>query len=535
MTEFYHDPATRMLVYHLPDDEQISRYVTDKIALGNGWHAFPVTLFNLQVLAYFKLPVVQFVTDENYDWPIRKGRRPRDHQRVMTNFMVTHPRCFNLSDMGTMKTQATLWAADFLMRQHPPGTCRALVVAPLSILQRVWGDAIFNDFIGKRTCVIVTGDAKRRRKLLAQPADFYLINFDGVGIGAKVVEKPGRHREVILGGLSDDIARRDDIQICIIDEAAAYRDGSTKRHRIAQAVLRHKPYFWPLTGTPTPNSPEDAHGLARLVNNAHGETFNHYKKRVMFQVSQFQWVPRTGATAEAYKLLQPSIRYEMRECTDVPPSTEQMRDVELSDEQQDHYKRLKRDMRLELSKGPVTAANQAVLRNKLIQISCGAIYDGERNVTRLDCSPRLKELRAAIAEAGRKVIIFTPLTSVVHLLYDDLKEYSRAIINGQVPTKARDEIFRLFQETADPHIIVADPGTMSHGLDLFAASVVVWYGATDRTELYLQANRRIDRPGQTVPTTIVQLASTPIEREIFRRAANNISMQGAILELVKEQ
>jgi SNF2 family DNA or RNA helicase len=127
------------------------------------------------------------------------------------------------------------------------------------------------------------------------------------------------------------------------------------------------------------------------------------------------------------------------------------------------------------------------------------------------------------------------LTSVVHMLYDELKEYSRAMINGEVPPRARDEIFRKFQTEPDPQLLIADPATMSHGLDLFAASVVVWYGATDRTELYLQANRRIDRPGQTVGTTIVQLAATPVEREIFRRVATNTTMQDAILSMVENR
>lgn len=534
MGEFYHDTASNTLIYDLPPGEQVTKYIPDTIKLQNGYAAFPINLYNLQVLRAFQLPVIPIMTDQNYDWPIKRGWHVRDHQRLMANFMVLHPHSFNLSDMGTMKTLAALWAADFVMRQFPPGSCRCLVAAPLSILQRVWGDALFNNFIGRRTFTIVHGDAKRRRKLLAKPSDFYLINHDGVGVGAKVVRR-GHRKDIVLEGLSRDIAERDDIKIVIVDEAGAYRDGSTRRHGVARTNLATKPYFWPLTGTPTPNGPEDAHGLARLVNNAFGESFTNYKKRVMFQVSQWKWVPRVGAQAEAHKLLQPSIRFEMRECTDVPPCTEQMRDVELSAEQADHYKRLKRDLVLQLAKGPLTIANEAVLRQKLIQIACGALYDHNHNVTRLDATPRLNELRAVIEEAHRKVIIFTPLTSVVHLLYDELKEYSRAYINGEVPTKARDEIIRYFQDHDDPQVLILDPSATSHGNDFTKASVSVWYAPTDRTELYLQGNRRIDRPGQTVPTTVVQLAATAVEREIFARAASNTAMQGAILAMVKEQ
>jgi len=255
----------------------------------------------------------------------------------------------------------------------------------------------------------------------------------------------------------------------------------------------------------------------------------------MYRLSEFKWVPKEGSHRAAMELLTPAIRYEMRECTDVPPCTEQMRDVELSAEQQKLIRELKRDLTLQLERGVVTAVNEAALRLKFLQISCGALYDSDHKAHRVDASPRLTVLREVIEEAARKVIIFAPLTSVVHMLYESLTEYSRAMINGEVAPKVRDEIFRRFQTEPDPQILIADPGTMSHGLDLFAASVVCWYGATDKTELYLQANRRIDRPGQQVPTTIVQLAATATEREIFRRAATNTSMQGAILDLVRQQ
>lgn len=528
---FFHDPASNMLVYDTPQADAIVPWLQDGKRLHNGYLVAPANLFNCQVLRHFQLPVISIV-DQTYDWPIRAPMRPREHQKTMTNFMVIHPRCFNLSDMGTMKTLATLWAADYIMGQHP-GT-KALIAAPLSILQRVWGDAIFSHFLGRRTYTIIHGTAKKRRELLARNTDFYIINHDGVGIGAKVTPKG-----VKLEDLAHDIATREDIKIVAIDEASAYRGGSTRRHRIARAVLAHKPFFWLLSGTPTPNGPVDAHGMARLVNNAFGESKDSFKKRVMYQLGMWKWVPRVGAHAEALKLLQPSIRYEMRECTDVPPCTEQMRDVELSVEQTKLIKELKRDLQLQLDKGRVDVVNEAALRLKLIQISCGAVYGhgpgGDRSITRVDAGPRLAVLREVIEEARRKVIIFTPLTSVVHLLYENLTEYSRAMINGEVPPKARDEIIRRFSDEDDPQLLIADPGTVAEGFNLARATTVCWYGATDKTLQYLQGNARIVRPGQDLPTTVVQLAATPTEREIFHRAATNTSMQGAILEMVRGQ
>ena len=532
---FWYDTRTNMLVYDLPDPDKVLRHVSEAIKLHNGFVAVPSTLANSQLLRCFDLPVLAPMN--GYDWPIKPPFRPRDHQKTMANFMVLHPRSFNLSDMGTMKTLASLWAADFMMMQNPGW--RTLIVCPLSITQRVWADAIFTHFLGRRKCVIVHGSAEKRRKLLAEPTDFYIINFDGVSIGAKITR-----RGVQLEGLSRDIAERQDIAIVVIDEASsAYRHGNTGRHRVARASLVRKPVVWPLTGTPTPNGALDAHGLARLVNDAYGESFTAYKRRVMYPAGPWKWLPKQGAMVEARKLLSPSVRFEMRDCNDVPPCTEQMRDVELSDEQKKHYKELKTSLVLQLAGGKqVTAAHEAALRLKLIQISCGAIYDHEHTVTRLDCSPRLSVLREVIEEAHRKVIIFTPLTSVVQLVYDNLTkldpktnkpEYTCAIVNGAVPRKQRDAIMRAFVEQEDPHIIVADPGVVAEGFNLSIATTVCWYGATDRTLLYQQGNARIVRPEQNLPTTIVQLAATPIEREIFRRTASNMSMQGLLLDLVR--
>jgi hypothetical protein len=525
---FWHDPGTNTLIYDLPDYGPMLPYLDGAKPLYNGYLAVPVSLYNCQVLRHFQMPVVPLV-EQTYDWPIRKPWHPREHQKLMTNFMVMHPKCFNLSDMGTMKTLATLWAADYVMLQNPGA--KAIISCPLSIMQRVWGDAITQNMLGRRTYTVIDGDHKKRRKLLEKDSDFYIIGHDALKQGARL----NKRRQVELGGLSKDIVDRTDITIGIIDEVGAFRDAQSMRSRAARTNIAQKSYFWPLTGTPTPTGPLDAHGLARLVNNAFGESYRAYKGRVMYQISPFKWIPRPGAHEEAYKLLQPSIRFEMRECTDVPPCTEQMRDVELSHEQQKLYKELKRDLVLQLEKGTVNAVNEAALRLKLIQISCGALYDSDHNVTRVDCSPRLAELRAVIEEAHRKVIIFTPLTSVVHLLYDELKEYSRAMINGEVPIKIRDEIIRKFQQELDPEILIVDPATVSFGNDFTAASVEVWFGATDRSELYEQGKRRIDRPGQIGPTTIVQLASSPVEREIYRRAAANASMQGAILDMVRGQ
>lgn len=509
------DKERGLIVHSDPERaERAIRTIPGAKALdANGYFAYPATLYNLQLARWIGLDVPPPLAE--YDWP---GRfTPFAAQRTMANFMVVHPRSLNLSDMGTGKTLAALWAADYVMQQNPG--MRTLIVSPLSTLYRVWQDAVFQHMLGRRRCVVLHGSAAKRKKLLAEPHDIYIVNFDGVGV------------------LRQELLKRPDIQVIVIDEASAYRDGTTKRHRVARQVLSGRAYLWLMTGTPTPNGPEDAYGLAKLVNNAFGESFLAYRNRCMEKVSMWKWVPRPGSHEMAHRLMQPSVRFAIEDCMDLPEQLVEMRDVELSAEQQQAYDKLKHDLVLRLKEGKaITAVNEAVLRLKLIQIACGAVYDSEHEINRVNAAPRIAVLREVLGEwhAGGKVIIFAPLTSVVKLLYEELSsEYTCEVITGAVNARERAVIFRNFQEERDPRILIADPGTMSHGLSLTSATCIIWYAPTDRTELYLQANKRIDRPGQTKTNIVVQLAATKIEREIFRRLERNETMQGLVLELAK--
>ncbi len=441
---------------------------------------------------------------------------------------VAHGLCHH----NTGKTMSTLWAADAVMRMHKPGTCRALIVCPLSIMQRVWSDGIFKNFLGNRTCSILHGDSSARTKALARSVDFYVVNFDGVGIGAHT------RKRFELDGFSRALAEREDIKIAIVDEASAYKDSTTKRHRIARQVFGKKDYLWLLTGTPTPNAPTDSYGLAKLVNNAMGKSNQSFRMETMYQPfpNSFKWLPRKDGYEKARALLKPSIRFSIEDVWDSPPMTTQMREVELTVEQKKLMADLKKDFVITVKSGAaISAVNEAAARIKFVQISLGAIYDQNHKIHAIDAAPRHAELIDVLEQAPGKVIVFSPLTSVINIIYKNInKRWPSAVVNGEVSQKERSNIFQAFQDLENPlRVLVADAQTMAHGLDLFAARVVVWFGPSEKAELYAQANARMHRPGQRFPTTVVQLVSNSLEREIFRRLENNLALQGALLDLVK--
>jgi SNF2 family DNA or RNA helicase len=526
MVDFYHDQTRNLLVYK-SQSPFVLQAIPEAKLVNRNYLAVPRTLRNSQILRHFDYPVAPVMTE--YDWPAAPGIKPWESQRVSSNFFVLHPRSFNLSDMGTGKTLAALWAADWLM-QHSKGRLRALIVAPLSTLERVWANAIWTNFLNRRTFEILHGTAERRLAGLAKDVDFFIVNHDGVGVGAHT------RKRFELDGFSKELASRLDIRLAIVDEASAYKDSRTKRHRIARLVLGKRDYLWMLSGTPTPNVPTDAYGLAKLVNNAEGKSFTTFQRESMIQITSFKWVPQKDGYDKARRLLSPSIRYDIRDVWDGPEMTTQQRAVELTPDQKRLMAELKKDLQVVVKSGqPITAANEAAARQKFLQISLGAIYDEGHRAHQVDAKPRMEELKAIVEQAPAKLLLLVGLTSVVQIVYKELKKrWSCEIVNGDVGPKERSRIFSAFQRDADPRILVADPGTMAHGLDLFAAQTVVWYGPTDKTELYLQANRRAHRPGQKYPVTIVQIVSNPLEREIYKRLESNTTLQGVLLDMVRK-
>ncbi len=526
--QFYHDRSTDVLVYpgYIPNVQALP----DARMVDREHFGVPRTLPNCQVLRYYNYPTPPVVTAENYDWPIEPGRQPLIHQRVYTNFMALHPRCFNLGDPGTMKTLSALWTIDFLMQQHPPGACRALVIAPLTVLETVWASAIFKNFLSRRSFEILMGTAEKRRQLLAKKADVSIINFDGVGIGAHT------RKGLSLDGFSQDLAEREDIKIVVVDEASAYRDSRTKRHRLARLIIGKRRHLIMMTGTPLPNAPTDAYGLSKLMNNAFGKSFQTFQMETMLKISQYKFVPQKDGYEKARKLLVPAVRFALSDVWDGPPSTVQKRMVPLTEQQKKMMAELKRDLQVSLKNGAAIAANnEAAARWKFIQISLGSIYDGDHFAHHVDAGPRYAEVESIIESTQRKVVVFVPLTSVINALQKHLsKRWKVGVINGDIPAKDRPAIIRAFESDPDFKAIVVDPGATAHGINEFVvADTAIWMGAIDKAELWIQGNKRIDRPGQKYPTTIFQIVSNKLEEEMFRRLETNTSMQGLMLEAVR--
>ena len=471
-------------------------------------------LSEAQFLASLRVKDVPSPIIRDYDWTGRY--KPFQHQVDTASFLSLRKRAFCFNEQGTGKTASVIWAADYLMKQKL--VHRVLVICPLSIMKSAWQADLFK-FAMHRSCSVCHGTSAQRRKILEEGSQFVIINYDGVNVV---------QQEIIDGGFD----------MIVVDEANAYKNAQTSRWKTLNKIVKNVEWLWMLTGTPAAQSPVDAFGLAKLVNPENApKYFGTFKDKVMYKVSQYIWRPKPDADKIVHEILQPAIRFEKDQCLDLPSVTYIEREAPLTKQQEKYYKLLKDMMTMEADGEQVTAVNAATQLNKLLQITGGAVYTDEKEVIEFDVSNRLNVVLEVIQESSHKVLVFVPFTHTIELLQTFLNKnkVSNEIISGKVSVNKRAEIIDKFQENKDPHVLIIQPQAASHGLTLTAANTVIWYAPVTSVETYLQANARINRPGQHNPMTVIHVQGSPVEHRLYSMLKNNIDNHNKIIDLYRQE
>ena len=448
-----------------------------------------------------------------YDWPGRY--KPFEHQKTTASFLTMNNRAFCFNEQGTGKTGSAIWASDFLMNEKL--IKRVLIICPLSIMESAWAADLFN-FAMHRRVDIAHGAKKKRQTIIKGNAVYVIINYDGVEIVKEEIEAGG-------------------FDLIIADEATHYKNAQSKRWKVLASLIKPHTWLWMMTGTPAAQSPIDAYGLAKLINpKGVPKFFGAFREMVMYKVTQFKWVPKPNAVDLVFNALQPAIRFTKEQCLDLPEMTYVKRGVELTPQQKKYYETLRKQMVMVAAGEQITAANAAVNMNKLLQISCGAVYTDTGETVEFDIKNRYKVLREVVDESSKKVLVFVPFKHVIDLLKEKLTQdnITNEIIRGDVSAPNRTRIFKKFQTTNDPRVLIIQPQAAAHGVTLTAANTIVWWGPVSSLETYAQANARVHRSGQTHPCTVVQLQGSTVEKRIYGMLDERINVHTQMIDLYEE-
>ena len=446
--------------------------------------------------------------------------KPHDYQTYAIEYIENHPVSAVFLDMGLGKTSITLTAINDLLFDSFE-VHRVLVIAPLRVARDTWkAEAEKWEHLQNLICSVAVGTEAERKAALMRPADIYIINRENV---QWLVEESG-------------IAF--DFDMIVIDELSSFKNHNTKRFK---AMLKIRPKVHRivgLTGTPASNGPMDLWAEFRILDM--GQRLGRFITR--YRTDYFLPDQRNGQIIYSYKPLpfaEDAIYRKISDITISMKSTDHLRMPELvsseytvflSDEEREHYEKLKRELVLSLGDGEITASNAASLSGKLSQMANGAIYDDAGNSISIH-DRKLDALEDIIEAANGKPIL------VAYWFKHDLARISDRLKKLHIPFSRLDdaESIRRWNNGEIP-VALIHPASAGHGLNLQSGgSTLVWFGLTWSLELYQQTVARLWRQGQTSETVVVQhiLTKGTIDSRIMKALSQKEHTQTALIDAVK--
>lgn len=440
--------------------------------------------------------------------------RPYQYQQTAIDWVLDHPRCALLLDMGLGKTVCTLSAIDELIYERLE-VRKVLVIAPLRVAASVWAqEAEKWDRTRGLTVSRVLGTAVQRRKALRRPADIYVINRENVCWLMKVQDF--------------------DFDMVVIDELSSFKSPSARRFRALRRVIKNARRVVGLTGTPAPNGLMDLWAEMFLIDNGErlGRTLTGFRA-MYFRPGWsngpvvYSYTPLEGSEeAIKAKIADVCISMKKEDYLDMPDRVFQNVEVELSREAKAQYAALERDFLLEIDGDEITALNAGAVNIKLQQVANGQIYKEDGKYVTLH-DAKLDALEQLIEEAnGSPVLVFTAFRSDVERIRSRL---------GKVVHELRTERDIAAWNAGGYPVVVAHPASVGHGLNLQQGGhIIIWYGLTWSLELYQQANDRLYRQGQKDTVSVYHLvANGTVDEACLAALEKKDAGQNALMDYLK--
>ena len=416
--------------------------------------------------------------------------------------------------LGAGKTIITLSAINDLLNASI--IKKVLIIAPLRVARSVWKqEAAKWDHLSELRVSVATGTAKERKAALAVDADIYVTNKENT---KWIVEQFSKTKHWPFDAV-------------VLDEASAFKSQATQRFRALRKVVPHTTVFIELTGTPAANSLMDVWSQVYLLDSGAslGKTITGYRQR-FFTADYFgySWDIKPGSAEKIQTLIKPLIlSMQGSEYIELPERIDIIEKIVLPAKIKKLYDDFSKELFLEFEGVELEALSAAVLANKLLQMSSGAIYHNEEHDWTLVHNCKLDALSELIEENPNENILLA--YGYVHSLKRILTRFPEAVVLDKDP-KTIDR-----WNAGGIKLLVAHPQSAAHGLNLQSGgSMLVWMDLPWSLEGYSQLCGRLHRQGQEKPVRIVHLVCEgTIDQKVISVLGKKGAVQADLLEALR--
>lgn len=429
---------------------------------------------------------------------------PHNYQSFAAEFILEHPVCCLMLDMGLGKTVVTLSALwELALDYFDIG--KVLVIAPKRVATDTWPRELSKwEHLTGLTASLVVGNRQQREEALNRPAFLYIINRENV---SWLVEN-----------------FRWDFDTVVIDELSSFKSNRTERFKAMKKVRPLVHRVIGLTGTPAPNSLLDLWPEMYLLDMGQrlGRFITGYRERFFVPDKRnreivYSYKPREGAEDAIYSLISDiCISMKAVDYLDMPERIDNRIEVAMSVKEKKLYDDFCRDMVVQIGDEELDAVNAGVLSGKLLQMANGAVYGDDRKVLPIH-SRKLDALEDLVEAANGKPLL------VAYWYKHDFARIRERFPEARCIDTSRD--ISDWNAGKVPLALI-HPASAGHGLNLQEGGcTIVWYGLTWSLELYQQLNARLWRQGQTHTVVIHHIITKGTHDEDVMKALENKDMR----------
>lgn len=442
---------------------------------------------------------------------------PYEYTTHTIQHIYDHPAAGLLLDMGLGKTAITLTAIDGLIHDFLE-VRKVLIIAPKFVAQNTWPAEIAKwDHLRHLTYSLVLGTEKQRKEALRAKTRLFIINPENIPW---------------LIALKGSVF---DFDMVVIDEISKFKSAKAIRFKALHMVMPKVKRKVGLTGTPVPNGLIDLWAPMYLLDQGErlGKTLGGYRRDYFVPGAGkghivYNYNIKKGAEAEIYrKISDICISMKTEDYIDLPKRINRIIPIKFPPALQKQYDDFEKSMVLSIGdEEEITAANAAVLSNKLLQFANGAVYDENKKYQEVH-SLKLEALEEIVDTAQAPVLVFYWFKSDAERIMKALEAYKPEML------KTTKQIDRW--NCGEIPVLLAHPMSAGHGLNLqYGGNIEVWYSMTFHLEAYLQASKRLHRPGLTKPVIAHHLiGEKTMDQDAMKALERKHAGQNALLDAVK--
>jgi SWI/SNF-related matrix-associated actin-dependent regulator 1 of chromatin subfamily A len=403
------------------------------------------------------------------------------HQVEGLAFLLGRRRSILADDMGLGKTRQSVLA---MVEAEPVGPY--LVVCPAAVKGN-WVREILIVLPDARTSIVGPDP-------LPEPefAGWVIINYDLLK----------REIEVLLERRWSGL---------VFDEAHYLKNHRTIRNRLAMRLVTETlggPIVHALTGTPLTNRPRDLFPLLQLVDHALGKSFLSFAKRYCdaSKNDYGYWVTTGSSNIEelSVQLHGIMLRRTKADVLDLPPKMRSWIDVDVPKAVVERLNDAVRDMLT-----PDGARDGRGRRRGI-----GKLQSARAHLARAKSSHTLKFVQDAV-DQGEKVLLYSGFLRPISRFVRHFGE-AAVVVTGEVPAAKRLGLVDRFQEDPTVSVFIAQILAGGTGVNLTAASQVVFNDLDWVPANHWQAEDRAYRIGQTGTVNVTYMVARGTLEEFVR-------------------